>query len=69
MKPLFKKLLRLGGFEFRRWKLAPGGIARLFNVKAEMRPHTSSITEAIRRQELEAGRLDRLRNPGDCQGK
>ena len=64
MTQCLKKLLRLRVLGLRGMKLASGGIARLFDVKPEMRRHTSSITQAIRRYELEAERLDRLRNPG-----
>lgn len=44
-------------------------IKRLFLSKAEAARRAAGRLEALQRQEVEAERLDRLRNPDDYQGK
>ena len=69
MTPFQKKMLRAGvnieAVTRRAWE----GVGRLFLSKAAAAQRASGRFEALKRRELEAERLDRLRNPGNYQGK
>ncbi len=69
MTPFQKKMLRAGvqveAVTRRAWE----GIGRLFVSKTAVAPRASGKFAGLQRRELEAERLDRLRNPRDYQGK
>ena len=44
-------------------------IETLFRSKADLASRSSGRFEALKRREMEAERLDRLRNPGDYRGR
>ncbi len=69
MAPFQKKMLRAGVQVETVTRRAWEGIGRLFLSKAAAARRASGKFEALQRRELEAERLDRLRNPRDYQGK
>ena len=69
MTPFLQKLLRTGVKIETVIKRVWERIARLFLSQAEEARRVSGRFEALKRREMEAERLDRLRNPSDYQGK
>jgi hypothetical protein len=69
MTPLLRKLLHLGvivtAVVARVWE----GCERLFQSKAQIARRSTGRFEALKRAEMEAERLDRLRNPNDYRGR
>ena len=69
MNSFFQTLLHLGVGIEALLKRASQGIERLFLSKDEAGRRDTGRLETLQRRELEAERLDRLRNPGDYEGK
>ena len=69
MIPILQKLVRAGVSIEAGTRRAWEGIQRLFLSQVEHTRRTSGRSEALKRRELEAERLDRLRNPRDYQGR
>ena len=69
MNSFFQKLLHLGVGIETLLKRVPQSIERLFLSKDEAGRRDTGRLETLQRRELEAERLDRLRNPGDYEGK
>ena len=69
MTPFRQKLLRAGVSIEAVTRRAWDGLGRLFHSKEAAARRTSGRFEALQRQEQEAERLDRLRNPRDYEGK
>lgn len=69
MTPFFQKLLRAGVNIETVIKRVRERIGRLFRSKAEVARRPFGRLETRERREMEAERLDRLRNPSDYQGK
>ena len=69
MNSFFQTLFHLGVRIETLLKRASQGIERLFLSKDEAGRRDTGRLETIQRREFEAERLDRLRNPGDYEGK
>ena len=69
MTPFFQKILRAGVNIEAGTRRACESIQRLFLSRVEQTRRASGRFEALKRREMEAERLDRLRNPRDYQGK
>jgi hypothetical protein len=69
MTPFQKKMLRAGVNIEAVTRRAWDGLGRLFLSKEASARRISGRFEALKRQEQEEERLDRLRNPRDYQGK
>ena len=69
MNSFLQKLLHLGVGIETLLKRVPQSIERLFLSKDEAGRRDTGRLETIQRREFEAERLDRLRNPGDYEGK
>jgi hypothetical protein len=69
MNPFFRTVLRVAAAVETALKQASEKIARLFLSKAEAARRTNGKFEVLKRKELEAERLDRLRNPHNYQGR
>lgn len=69
MNSISQKLLHLGAGIETLLKRASQGIERLFLSMDEAGRRDTDRLETIQRREFEAERLDRLRNPGDYEGK
>ncbi|MEY2409458.1 MAG: hypothetical protein QOF48_2128 [Verrucomicrobiota bacterium] len=69
MTPIFQKLLGAGVQLEALIRRTAHGIGGLFVSKAETARRASGRFEALQRRELEAERLDRLRNPRNYEGK
>ena len=66
MKPFFNKMVRVGGAiatALTRFRES------VFHSKLENARRASGRFETLKRQEMEAERIDRLRNPSDYQGR
>ncbi len=69
MTPLWDTLFRAGGKIETALARFRGGLVRFFLSNREAARRASEKFDALQRKALEAERIDRLRNPGNYQGK
>jgi hypothetical protein len=69
MTPFFDKVSRAFGTIARALARLRERTGKAFLSKGENFTHASERSERLKREEMEAERIDRLRNPSDYQGR
>jgi len=69
MTPFLEKMFRAGGTIATALARFRERVELIFLSKRENARRAAGRLEALKRQEMEAERIDRLRNPGNYQGR
>jgi hypothetical protein len=69
MTPFLQKALHVGVIVTALFQRVWESLERIFCSKARLAQRATGRFEALKRREMEIERLDRLRNPGNYQGR